>query len=165
MSRRASFAWAWCIGVVLAAPAEADVRACHPALTDAGRCVANGSPAITPGLCGEATDALLYFSIPEEVRDDFLDAWGALANYQAEVPCGTERLVDDAGIVVQAGPGESTCTAGAAGALVANPQSKARAVDRFIRAQLVNAVREYRARQAEATARQTAEAEPEPEIP
>jgi hypothetical protein len=152
VSKRCLFAWAWCIGVVLALPAAADVRTCNGALTSAG-------------LCQAPTDALLYYPIPEAAQPDFIDAWGELANYQADVPCGSERLVDDAGIVIQAGPGESTCTAGTAGELVANPQPKARAVDRFIRAQLVGVVREYRARQAEAAARETVEAEPDPEIP
>jgi hypothetical protein len=81
------------------------------------------------------------------------------------VPCGAERLVDDIGIVVQAGPGQSTCTAEVAGELVANPQSKARAVDRYIRAELVRVVRDHRRRQAEAAATDATAAEPDPEIP
>lgn len=151
--KRWIFSWAWCIGVVLAATATADVRTCNGALTSAG-------------LCQEPTDALLSYPVPAEAQDDFIAAWAELANYQDEVPCGAERLTDDAGIVVQAGPGDSTCDAEGAGrTTVSNPQAKERAIDRYIRHTLVAPVRAYRVRQAEAAAREAAEQEPGPRIP
>jgi hypothetical protein len=152
VNRRSLFAWAWCIGAVLAVPTAADVRNCT-------------GPMVTGGLCQAPTDALLSYSIPAGAQADFMDAYAAAANYQAEVPCGAERLVDDSGIVVQAGPGQSTCAAETAGELVANPQTRAAAVDRYIRAELVRVVRDHRRRQAEAAAADTTAAEPDPEIP
>lgn len=59
----------------------------------------------------------------EESVQLLVDAYANAGNYQTTVPCEARRALDDAGVLVQAGPEDAGCDAGLLGATIANPQS------------------------------------------
>jgi hypothetical protein len=147
------FSWFWCTTVLLAfsLAVAASVRPCTPAM-------------VTAGLCTSQTDVLLHYSIPVAVQEDFTAAWSERIGYSETIVCGPRRQVRGDGILEAAGPADPGCSAGTVGEEVANPQTRAQAVDAYIRHLLASEVRDYRVRQRVEAEREAAEAEPAPEL-
>lgn len=132
----------------LALPASAATRNCTTALVNAT-------------LCGATDHVLLSYSVPPAAAPRLVAALSALANYQDTVPCSAARVVDDGGLIVQAGPGDGTCSAGTLGQQVANPQTRAAVADRF----LLLTLRRMIAQHETAQAREAVPESAEPDIP
>lgn len=119
------------LAALLAGPSEASRRQCDQAMIDAGGCRAGSSQA-------------LAYDAPAADWQDLVDAYAQQHNYQATVPCTSNRQYSSLQnqkpnrIVVTAGINQGDCSV--QGAEVANPQSKDDFLDAVIDAQLKDAV-------------------------
>lgn len=129
----------------VATPVSAAVISCSTALEAEGHCVAGQHLLI---LVAASTEDLTRLAAAEAER----------INYQATVPCGEERAVDDAGVLVIAGPEDTGCSADNRGQTIANPQPAADAVSSVLAATL-------RQRTVEAERRERQEEVPSPAPP
>lgn len=123
------------------------------------------------GLCADPTHFARLTTGPRDFLRAVIEQDADAVNYQTQVPCGAARNVDDAGVLVVAGPGDGTCTQTLAdtceddGCLVPNPQSRVAVGLRIERRDQRTAWVERRARLAAEAAEEAERTQAETELP